>query len=547
MSLNFSFANSSWVVKNTKWSQIHENVYSDFVKRIYTARRNGDQACSESLRGCLENPLINTFRNLDIAKVGRNSSYYLGQDCGRCPFYLRAYIAYQMELPFSYVKTIAPRGGRDARYGRDGSIVRARQDIKNGYPAWANYGSKKIFFPDIIHVYSGTHRFGPTNNWDEESDFYPVPISRESIIPGLTWYEPNGHVAVVGDVQDSGKVYLFNCHADYTTSAERLSSEDYIRSRTSQGGGFKAWRPYELVNFRTNSRTGELNGGEIVFATNDELRSLELYSTEQYDRPYIWDGQEIPDFLDYLSTKLSGELVHHDPIETIKNGVEETCQALKSRVSSVRSTINANIHLNTIEQSSSQGRLPENIYNTHHWEWEVYSTPSRDVAIRLQFLDLYKKVQLMKQLHQESSPQLDYTGSLRQMILDMKNTYLSEARECEITYQNSNNQAVTLNYLDFFRADYQGNTRLFLMSFDPYHCPERRWGAFTTQELSTCNQGTRKESWYRAQQNLRNQVFRDGERQDMNYSLRELQTLKSDDGNGWDQAPSLNILELLSL
>jgi len=45
------------------------------------------------------------------------------------------------------------------------------------------------------------------------------------------------------------------------------------------------------------------------------------------------------------------------------------------------------------------------------------------------------------------------------------------------------------------------------MSFDPYHCPERRWGARGV-ELETCKDGPVKERWYEAQKYLRNQSRR---------------------------------------
>ncbi len=66
--------------------------------------------------------------------------------------------------------------------------------------------------------------------------------------------------------------------------------------------------------------------------------------------------------------------------------------------------------------------------------------------------------------------------------------------------------------------------RLFALSFDPYHCPELRWGA---KDLSTCPQQTAadkaKLDWYAAEQHLRNQPNRQYEQQ-MNYSLADLQT-----------------------
>jgi hypothetical protein len=58
------------------------------------------------------------------------------------------------------------------------------------------------------------------------------------------------------------------------------------------------------------------------------------------------------------------------------------------------------------------------------------------------------------------------------------------------------------------------------MSFDPYQCAERRWGA-ANAELSTCPDGPLKQAWYAAEQNLRNQIDRTYDAR-MDFTLGEL-------------------------
>ncbi len=65
----------------------------------------------------------------------------------------------------------------------------------------------------------------------------------------------------------------------------------------------------------------------------------------------------------------------------------------------------------------------------------------------------------------------------------------------------------TLTYEDARR-------RLFAMSFDPYHCLERRWG-------DACNDDPLKQAWYDAEQNLRNQIERTYDAH-MGFTLDEL-------------------------
>jgi hypothetical protein len=61
---------------------------------------------------------------------------------------------------------------------------------------------------------------------------------------------------------------------------------------------------------------------------------------------------------------------------------------------------------------------------------------------------------------------------------------------------------------------------MFRLSFDPYHCIERRWGA-GGPELATCHDAPVKSQWYEAEQNLRNQIDRTYEAR-MNFALDEL-------------------------
>ncbi len=78
------------------------------------------------------------------------------------------------------------------------------------------------------------------------------------------------------------------------------------------------------------------------------------------------------------------------------------------------------------------------------------------------------------------------------------------------------------------------------MSFDPYHCVERRWGA-AGAELASCRDGALKRRWYDAEQKLRNQIDRTYETR-MDFTLGELEagrggvTAAPDtDASGWLQ------------
>jgi hypothetical protein len=92
--------------------------------------------------------------------------------------------------------------------------------------------------------------------------------------------------------------------------------------------------------------------------------------------------------------------------------------------------------------------------------------------------------------------------------------YDRAASVCSIGYQRSDGSHVQFGYEEARR-------RLFAISFDPYHCVERRWGA-QGAELASCRDSTLKRRWYDAEQNLRNQIDRTYEAR-MDFSLSELE------------------------
>jgi hypothetical protein len=88
----------------------------------------------------------------------------------------------------------------------------------------------------------------------------------------------------------------------------------------------------------------------------------------------------------------------------------------------------------------------------------------------------------------------------------------------------------------------EARQRLFAMSFDPYQCVERRWGAQDAGELASCRDGADKRAWYDAQQRLRNQIDRTYEAR-MDFTRDELAAPGS--GKGVDAPPDTDVLAYL--
>lgn len=188
--------------------------------------------------------------------------------------------------------------------------------------------------------------------------------------------------------------------------------------------------------------------------------------------------------------------------------VDSNCNDLHYRSDAVEVALAAGI-----ENLPQPTRLPPNIYGTEG-NWEDYSTPSRDARLKVSFKELRDQTERFVKMYEAGDPKLVYKGN--NLVADLIATYDREAASCKLTYARTDNSQVTLGYDDMRR-------RLFLMSFDPYQCVERRWGATEPAELSTCRDGYNKQSWYAAEQNLRNQIDRTYEAE-MDFALEEMRT-----------------------
>ena len=130
-------------------------------------------------------------------------------------------------------------------------------------------------------------------------------------------------------------------------------------------------------------------------------------------------------------------------------------------------------------------------------------------------------------------PRIVYDGQF--LKRDLQKAYDEESQRCTITYLNSERKPVSMDFDSLAH-------RLFAMSFDPYQCIERRWGA-QGAEAATCRDGAEKRAWYVAEQRLRN----DPEPQyqaEMHFTLADLRRKKR--GSGIDTPPAVEIKGMIN-
>jgi hypothetical protein len=506
-----------WKVTKASWSAEDEAGYETFVSKI------GESDC-RSVHECLTSPLANPrFHDRNPPK------YHFFADCADLPFVLRAYYAWQTGLPFSFPYRIAmhPRiaGHKSNLLGFQ---VAARWDVVGPGP------DIRLALPAISSgVSSANFRAPPGYAGKILDDHYPVRVTRESVRPGTIVFDPDGHIAVVSHVTEDGRVHYIDAHPDNSLS-RGIYGRDFARADPPMGAGFKRWRPQTLVGARA-APDGTLWGGRIVLTSDQHLPdwSDEQFFGSEKPKPEHWsqgrfavDGLSV-DYHDYVRLRLAHPGFRYDPVDETRVMMRQLCRELGYRVDAVAHAVKAGF-----DRKPQPDRLPKNIYATSG-DWEIYSTPSRDARIKTTFEELRDETARFIELAGKGSGLLKYTG--KNLRADLLAVYEAEAAACSVTYTRSNGKQQKLGFEDVRR-------RLFRMSFDPYHCVERRWGAEDAEELSSCTQDATKNAWYEAQRRLRNQVVRTyGE--PMGWGLAELQNETLD--IGIREVPDIDILKVL--
>ncbi len=499
-----AWASQTWRVTKAEWSEEDERGYSAFIQRI------GESGC-ETPDDCI-NSDANPYRGTD----GRGITF--NADCADLIYMLRAYYAWKNGLPFTFVNGVYSRGGGDIRFSHKGNRVGGRTYITGGESGRTVIGYIKNA------ISSATYRIGPDMDENPITDLYPVKVQPGSIRPGTAIYDVNGHVALVYKVGEDGRIYYMDAHPDYTLTRSVFGAQ-FGRDLPSMGAGFKNFRPIRMER------------GRIHIAKNNQIAD---YSTEQFygnvnpsprddwrSGKFSYNGLEVG-FYEYVRIAMAGGKLSFNPVAELKATMKTLCNDLYDRQRFVEMAMEARV-----DRKSHPERLPSNIYATDNMEWEVYSTPSRDARLKTAFRAFRDDMERLIDMWLKRDERISYDGlDLRG---DLQAAYERAADLCTVVYVNSAERRVTLRYNDVVN-------RLFRLSFDPYDCIERRWGASSPEELASCHNTSAKNRWYEALQRLRNQIDRTYDAR-MDFTVRDLEAKAP--GSGIDVPPNVDVKGLI--
>ena len=195
---------SVWPLRNT-WNRTTENLYSAWIEKLFDAPLDAAPswpALHEVLRDRSRNLL---FNHLGLGEDEMGLAYR--PDCADLPYFLRAYFAFKMGLPFGYSKCSRGGGGQPPKCYQWFSIQHldaARSSSPEEKTASGAASAKRTGLAASVGryvqstvadaVHSGT---GRTRASDDNTDYYPVPLTQETLRPGTVYADPFGHILVL--------------------------------------------------------------------------------------------------------------------------------------------------------------------------------------------------------------------------------------------------------------------------------------------------------------------------------------------------------------
>jgi hypothetical protein len=433
-----------------------ENLYSAWIEHLFDAPLDTEPSW-HSLDEVTSRPERNFLHDhLGLEEDGEHG-LRLAPDCADLPYFLRAYFAWKLGLPFGWSECSRGEGGHPPRCARWHSNLEVGADGADARAVVQRFFSRDLAWS----VQSGAGR-APAE--DDHTDFYPTRLSPDGLRPGTVFADPYGHTLVVArrvpqNTSAPGLLLAVDAQPDGTVARKRYWRGNFLFALDPSLGspGFKRFRP--VVRGARGLRP--LTNREILMAPD-----WGDYSLEQYE-------SDVDGFYDHVEDVLSP--VPLDAAVAFRAALDALDEQIRTRLRSVANGEEfAATHAGVIP-------MPEGaeIFETTG-PWEDYATPSRDLRLLIA-IDVVRGFPERAAGRPERfaarpgrSPD-DVRAELEAILRDAAATTRFE-------YVRSDGSSWTLTL-----GDVLARTEAFEVAYDPNDCIEVRWGAPpATEELATC-------------------------------------------------------------
>ena len=447
-------AGTVWPLRNT-WNRATENLFSAWVEKLFDAPLDAAPswpALHEVLRDRSRNIL---FNHLGLGED--DMKMVLRPDCADLPYFLRAYFAFKMGLPFGFSKCSRGGAGKPPKCFGWASI-QANEGAKRPGLA-ATFGDYMRTVADGVH--SGT---GRTPASDDNTDYYPVPLKQETLRPGTVYADPYGHILMlvrrVPQTADAAGVFLaVDGQPDGTVARKRFWRGNFLFAQDPALGspGFKRFRPIVLEN------------GALRRLTNAEIAKNPQYADYSLDQTRL----SVEAFYDRMDDVMSPAPL--DPLRAMKEAITALEEQVKARVTSVENGRKF--------QNSGRGDadMPDGatIFETTG-AWEDFATPARDLRLLIA-IDVVRGFpeRVARRPERFAMPK---DKSAADVKAELESVLASEMASRKFSYTRTDGSQWTLALKDVVNR-----MRALEMAYNVNDCVELRWGApEKSEEASTC-------------------------------------------------------------
>lgn len=491
---------SVWPVRNS-WDRATENMYSAWIEKLFDAPL--DEAPSwPALHVVLRDPARNfLFNHLGLREDQMKT--VIRPDCADFPYFLRAYFAFKMGLPFGYAK--CTRGGRGGPrcpawwniqneepppppppeetvasaapmasgglFGmfREPAMTPARRPAAPARPPGPPPrppGLAAAFGHYLQHsVADGVHSgAGRTALDDNKTDFYPLRLSAETLRPGTMYADPYGHLLVLARriPQTAGAAGVFlavDAQPDGTVARKRFWRGNFLFADDPAlgGPGFKRFRP--VVRERSGLRR----------LTNKEVAENPDYGDFSPEQSQL----ETEAFYDRMDDIMSPAPL--DPLRAMKEAITSLEEQVNARVTSVE---NGRKWQNGSRGDASMPDGPS-IFETSG-AWEDFATPSRDLRLLIA-LDVVRFFpdRVARRPDRYAMPT---DKSVAAVKAELERVLATELTTRKFSYLRSDGSSWTLTVKDVI-----DRAAALEMAYNLNDCVELRWGAPEgSDEAATC-------------------------------------------------------------
>ncbi|MFH1529988.1 MAG: hypothetical protein ABIK09_04530 [Pseudomonadota bacterium] len=378
-------------------------------------------------------------------------------DCADNPYFLRAYFAWKLGLPFGYHG--CTRGTLRRPPACDTWTSNRVQRAK---------GSEGEAFRRFLRRMKGAVHASSARTplASEATDLYPVPLTRDAMRPGTVYPDPYGHTFMLvrwipQDGDEPGILLAADAQPDHTVEIKRFWRGNFLfDTRGVIGGpGFKAWRPVVEAHGELRSLTnGELGGFDS--------RDFAPLSMQQAD-------MDPTAFYDTMDRAINP--APQDPVRAYRLLHEALHQQLVTRVRAV------DLGAAWLRAHRDPIPMPEGpaIFRTGG-PWEDVSTPARDLRLLVAIdavLDFPNRL-----LRTPDAFRIPAGKSAEEIRGDLDTLSRLWRTGLSVSYPRSDGSEVTLSL-----ADVIARAEALELGWNPNDCAEIRWGAAPgSDEARTC-------------------------------------------------------------